>query len=865
VLTCRQQQMSVILLWLTECGLLSIPLAMTVGANIRHYKILSRIGEGGMGVVYLAEDTTLHRKIALKLLSEEFTKDENRVRRFQQEARAASALNHPNIITIFEVGEADSLHFIATEFIDGETLRERMTREPLLIREAISIAIQIARALAVAHAHGIIHRDIKPENVMLRPDGYVKVLDFGLAKLTEKSGPHEVRASDPDAITKSIINTDPGIVMGTVSYMSPEQARGARLDARTDTFSLGVVLYEMISGRKPFEAGTISDVLALILYKEPLPLARFSPDAPDELERIVHKALSKDREERYQTVKDMAIDLRRLRQRLDVEAELERSRPSSFGDEVTISTRGGGRRSPTSAARQANHSSGRTITTALDAGAVRTTSSAEYLVGEIKRHKKSAAFIVAALVVALACFTYFTGATKSHPIDSLAVLPFINLSADQNAEHLTDGVTESIINSLSRVPNLRVMSFSSVYRFKNQQINPQSVGKDLRVHAVLTGRVTQRGDNLAVSIELVDAEDNSHIWGNQYSRKFSEILLVQEEIARDVSEKLQLDLKGEEKKRFEAFQLYLKGRSYWNKRTPDAIRKGAEYFEQAIAKDGNYASAYAGLADCYNMLVLYSALPPTEGFPKAKEAAMKALEIDERLSEAHTSLGFIHFRWDRDWAQADREFNRAIELNGNYAPAHQWYANYLVAMGRVSEAIAEAKRTQELDPLSLINRSHLAWILYFAHRYDQAIEACRKSLELDPNFYVARRYLGLAYEQKRMYAEAIQEFQQAETLSGNATLMRAHLGHAYAVAGKANEARQILGELKERARQVYVSAYHIAVIHAGLGEPDQAFEWLEKAYEERAEFLVYLKADPRLDNLRADPRFPALLRRVGLP
>ncbi|MGA9770214.1 MAG: protein kinase [Blastocatellia bacterium] len=834
-------------------------MAITSGTRIENYVILSPLGAGGMGEVYLAEDTRLHRKLALKLLSAEFTQDETRVKRFQQEARAASALNHPNIITIFEIGQADQRHFIATEFIDGQTLRDRMNKDPLRLREAINIAIQVARALATAHDNGIIHRDIKPENVMLRQDGYVKVLDFGLAKLNEKSDEFQLRASDPDAITKSLIDTDPGIVMGTVSYMSPEQARGTKTDARTDIFSLGIVLYEMIAGRKPFEGATISDVIGLILYKEPPPLARYSPEVPTELERIVHKALAKDREERYQTSKDLAIDLRRLRQHLDVEAELERSRPSgSFRDVLTATTSGERRTTAPS-------SSDNRVTTILESGAVRTTSSAEYIVTEIKRHKKSMALIAAALVIAVAAIIYFTTAGKQQIINSMAVMPFTNSGSDPNAEFLTDGFTESMIRNLTRVSTLRVRPFNYVYRFKGQQINPQTAGTDLKVQALLMGRIAQSGDTVTVSVELMDVVDNITLWSNTYTSKFSELFLVQEKISREIFETLHLNLSGEEKKQLEASYLYLKGRSYWNKRTTDAIREGMDYFQQAINVDPNYAAAHAGLADCYNMLVLYSALPPQEGFSKAKESAMKALELNNSLAEAHTALAFVKFRFDWDWTGAGREFNLAFEQNANYASAHQWYANYLIAKGQTGEALKAARRAQELDPLSLIASSQQAWALYFAGRYDEAIASCQSVLAQDKDFYVARRYLGMAYEQKRMYAEAIAEFQQALTLSRNSLLMKAHLGHAYAVSGDKARAQQVLDELQERSKQGYVSAYLTAVIYAGLGERDRAFEWLEKAYNERAEFLIYLKTDPRLQSLRTDPRFQDLLRRIGLP
>ena len=831
---------------------------LTSGTKIENYVILSPLGSGGMGEVYLAEDTRLHRKIALKLLSAEFTQDETRVKRFQQEARAASALNHPNIITIFEIGQCNLRHFIATEFIDGQTLRDRMNNDPLRLREAINIAIQVARALATAHDNGIIHRDIKPENVMLRQDGYVKVLDFGLAKLTEKSGELQMRSSDPDAITKSLVDTDPGIVMGTVSYMSPEQARGTKTDARTDIFSLGIVLYEMVAGRKPFEGATISDVIALILYKEPPPLARYSPEVPTELERIVHKALAKDREERYQTSKDLAIDLRRLRQHLDVEAELERSRPGTLRDSLTATT-SGERRAPLPS------SSDNRVTTVLESGAVRTTSSAEYIVTEIKRHKRGVALTVAALAIAIACIVYFTNASEHHTVDSLAVMPFANAGGNPNPDAIRDGFTESMVKNLGRVSTLRVRPFNYVSRFKDQQINPQAAGKELSVHALVMGRIAQSSDNVTVSVELMDVVDNITLWSNTYTGKFSELFLLQEKISREIFDTLRLEMSGEEKKRLEASYLYLKGRAYWNKRTTDEIKQGIEYFQQAISVDPNYAAAHAGLADCYNMLVLYSALPPEEGFAKAKESAMRALELDNSLAEAHTALAFVKFRYDWDWAGAGREFNLAFEQNATYASAHQWYANYLTAKGQTGEAVKAANRAQELDPLSLITLSVKSWALYFAGRYDEAIANCQTVLAQDPDFFVARRYLGMAYEQKRMYPEAIAEFQRAVTLSRGSLMMKSHLGHAYAVSGDKAKAQQVLDELQERSKKGYVSAYLTAVIYAGLGEKDRAFEWLEKAYNERAEFLIYMKADPRLEPLRTDPRFQDLLRRIGLP
>ncbi|MDQ2920851.1 MAG: serine/threonine-protein kinase, partial [Acidobacteriota bacterium] len=548
------------------------------------YQINARIGTGGMGEVYLAQDSRLGRKVALKMLPDYFTRDDERVRRFQQEARAASALNHPNIITIYEIGQIDSRHFIATEFIEGETLRQRMARTRMKIGEVLEVATQVAGALTAAHQAGIAHRDIKPGNIMLRPDGVVKVLDFGLAKLTEQKG------DDLEAAT--LVNTKQGIVMGTAHYMSPEQARGQKIDARTDLFSLGAVLYEMVAGGVPFEGETMMDVLASILEKEPPPLTRHLPEAPKELQRIVIKALRKHVDGRYQTSKDMLADLKSLKEEMEFEAKLESSTAPDSIDRVAAA----------SSDRQAMVGPAQKL--ARQTGKI---SSAEYLIGEIKRHRAVVAAVVAILVIAAAAIVYSSLAGRGETIDSVAVLPFVNASSDENAEYLSDGITESIIYNLSQLPNLKVMSRSSVFRYKGKETDPQLVGRELSVRAVMTGRVIQRGDGLMISAELVDARDNRLLWGQQYNRKMTDILAVQGEISREISEKLRLRLTGEEQKRLtkgytenaEAYQLYLKGRYYWNKRTEDGYKKGIEQFLRAIEKDPTYALAYTGLADCY--------------------------------------------------------------------------------------------------------------------------------------------------------------------------------------------------------------------------------------------------------------------------
>jgi len=822
-------------------------LAIDPGTKIGPYKVLDSLGAGGMGEVYLARDTRLGRKIALKFLSVDFTKDEERVRRFQQEARAASALNHPNLITIFEIGEVESVHFISTEFIEGETLRGRMARGRMSTLEICDVVIQVASALTAAHAAGIAHRDIKPENIMVRPDGVVKVLDFGLAKLSE---PSTLKAStiDPTALTKPV-NTDPGVVMGTVSYMSPEQVRGVQVDSRTDLFSFGVVLYEMIAGRVPFEGASFGDVISGILGTRPIPLARYAYDVPPELERIVSKALAKDREQRYQTSKDMLIDLKRLKQRLDVEAEFDHSQPPQWARDAVVGRRSSGANS---------HD---TVMIDSNPPAIRTTSSAEYLITELKRHKKATFFVFSIAVVAAVAMTFVGGRNR---IDSVAILPFANLTGDPKMETISDDLTEGIIGHLHQLQKLRVISYGSVERYRGQQIDAGTVGRELGVAAVMIGRISKRDDVLTVNAELIDTRDKTRIWGAQEKPKFSDLTMAFHRFARGVSDTLGLKLSEEERKELDAEELYETGRNYWNQRTTEGLNKGIEHFEKAVALKPDYAMAHAGLADCYNMLATYGAKPPTEAFPRAKAEARKALDLDDTLAEAHVSLAYALFRGDWNWSEAEREFRQALVMNPRSAQAHQWYSNLLIALGRADEAIAHTKSAQELDSTSLIIRSHYGFIYFFADRYDDSIATCQKVLELDPTFFAVRRYLGQAYGQKGKYEQSIAEFQKAVAGSGGSPLMRAELAHTLALAGKKDEAQKILGELKQLATERYISPYHIALVYSGLGNKEETFNLLEKGLQDRTDYMVFLKVDPRFDWLHNDPRFTSLLDRVGL-
>jgi serine/threonine-protein kinase len=801
-----------------------------------------------MGEVYLAEDTQLDRTVALKVLPADIASDQQRMQRFIQEAKAASALNHPNILTIYGIGEADSACFIAMEYIVGITLRERVLKEQMTIGEVLEVGMQVASALSAAHDAGIIHRDIKPENIMLRPDGYVKVLDFGLAKLTEKA------SSQKHTDASTLLETDPGVVMGTIVYMSPEQARGMAVDGRSDVWSLGVVLYEMIAGRQPFTGETKSDVISLILQKEPPPLARFAPGVPAEMERIVMKALAKDTEERYQTIKDLMIDLRRLKQRLELDAEIERT-GSGTGP---IAASGG-------QTVQAN------LQTAQGTGEVRVarpTSSAEYIVSELKQHKRWIAPVALALLVAASALLYFLfiQGNRTAAIDSIAVLPLVNANNDPNTDFLSDGITESLINSLSQIPELRVMARSTAFRYKGQELDPQKIGRELDVSAVLTGRVHQRGDMLTIQVDLVDTRDGSQLWGEQYVRKLSDILIVQQSISREVSEKLRLKLSGEQQeqltKRYtestEAYELYLRGRYHWNKRTTDGLMKGIEYFQQAIQADPNYALAYAGLADSYNVLSTNGVRPPREAFPRAKEAAEKALALDDTLAEAHSALAFIKTVYEWDWHGAEKEFRRAIELNPKYSNAHYFYAfAHLLSLGRMDEANTEIKRALELEPFSLIINTNLGRTLFLARQYDKAIEQYRRTLEMDAGFPRAHERLQEAYEQKGMYADAIADLEKINPEFGS------RLRAAYERSGVAGYWRTRI-DFDRESKLPYVSPYFTAVKYAALGDKDRALESLEKAFNERDTWLVHLKVDPMLDSVRSDPRYTRLLEGMNL-
>jgi len=851
----------------TTVALEDLPIGPMIGQQIGPYKVIKMIGRGGMGEVYLAQDGRLGRKVALKLLPAQFTALGERVRRFEQEARSASRLNHPNIITVHDIGEIEGRRYLVTEYVEGQTLRQRMESAPqqsVKLSEALEVATQVAAALAAAHEAGIAHRDIKPENIMLRPDGLVKVLDFGLAKLTEPSAP--AIGTEASAIGRA--STESGVVMGTPRYMSPEQARGQRVDARTDIWSLGVLLYEMVSGRPPF-AGTTADVLSMILHREPPSLLLYSSDMPAELERIVEKALTKEREERYQLAKDLGLDLKRLKRRLEMEAELERSiRPEEEARRASAQVAAGGSEAAISG----------TTTTAVvaaptaGASAAHTVSSAEYVVSAIKRHKRGAALVLATLVIAtaLASFAYYSYfGSHSRAITSVAVLPFANESGDPDMEYLSDGLSESLINSLSQLPALKVIARGSSFKYKGKEVDPQEVAQALGVQAIVTGRVLQRGDQLQVSAELMNVRDKTQMWGEQFNRRATDLLQVQAEISQHIAEKLRLRLTSAEQQQLvkeakanpQAYELLLKGHFHRRKATAEGLKKAVEHYNQAIAIDPNYASAYAGLAQTYRTLASNSMLDPKETMPKAEAAVKKALELDESLADAHSELAGIKGNaWD--WAGAEREYKRAIELNPNYVTAHGAYSFYLRSMGRHEQAIAEAKRARELDPLWPVANANIGYALYFARRYDEAIEQLKKTLDLDQNFAYAHMILGYTYAAKGDSEQAIAEYKEAIKLGRDGTSEKCYLGYALAKAGQRGEAEAILEQLETTSE--YVSPAELAVLYVGLGEKEKALSALERAYAAHDLQMQYLGIDPGYDSLRSEPRFKELMRKVGL-
>lgn len=834
-------------------------MALDPGTRLGRYEIRSRLGAGGMGEVYLAEDTKLDRKIALKILPTDVASNKDRMARFVREAKSAAALNHPNIAHVYEIGESAGVDYIAMELVDGHTLRELIYAQRTDLVKLLRYLQHVAEGLAKAHSAGIIHRDLKPDNIMVTRDGHAKILDFGLAKLVE-ADQSEASSDKTTAILKQ--QSQSGIIVGTVGYMSPEQAQGKtrEIDHRSDIFSFGCILYEAITGHRPFEGTDTIDILNRIIREPVTPITDLNPLAPPDLQRIVRRCLAKDPEDRYQTIKDVAIEIKELRHELkagiETTAKPDRNVSNTAHDaQPTLIL------SENKTARSSSPVTNRE-------------SSAEYLVSAIKQNKAAVGIVAALVIVAgiVAAVSYWRSSTSAaSTIDSIAVLPFVNQNNDSNIDWIADGLTDSITNSLTPLQNLKVIPRSSVFRYKGKEIDPLKVGNELGASAVLTGRLLQRGDDLLVSTELIDVRNNKQIWGDHYQRKPTDLLAVQTDIANAISAKLRPTLSGTEavqiKKRYsrnsEAYQLYLKGRYNWLKFTPEDHKRAAAYFNQAIAIDPDFALAYSGLSDTFAASAVNGWISPREGFLKAKIASNKAVQLDDSLAEAHASVGAVAMFYDYDWATAEQEYKRAIELNPSYEIAFDLYTYLLLALGRFDDAIRMAQRGTEMAPANIVISNDLGAAYYMARRFDDSFRQAQKTQELESH-PGGLTLLASIYDAKGMHNEAIEQCRKAIDLVGRTSGVLSYLGHAYAESGRRDEAIKIVNELLERSKNEYISPYDVAIIYVGLRDRERAFEQLEKAYNDRAGWMIHLNVDPIFDPIRSDPRYTELVHRMKL-
>ncbi len=813
-----------------------------IGTSLGRYKIVQLLGIGGMGEVYLAEDQTLERKVALKVLPEAFVADDDRMARFLLEAKTVSALNHPNIITIHEISEADGKHFIATEYIAGLTLKKYAASVPLAFNAVVDISIQIASALEDAHSAGIIHRDIKPDNIMVRSNGLVKILDFGIAELIEPL----------DAETAGTLaeRNRPGVIVGSANYMSPEQARGDKVDPRSDIFSFGSVMYEMVAKKKAFNGDRIFDTLAAITEREAASLDDLAPSLPESIKRVIRKAMEKDVAKRYQSATELLHDLRAAKHSLEFGAA-NGSHVSSAGDQPNGMT------------------SGEFVTTA-QANNSRSFS-------RVFRPMSIIAFGLL-LVASVGAYWYqYVSADKQ--IDSIAVMPFVNETGDDEIDYLSDGMTDNLIRDLSGIPELAIKARSSVFTFKGRDVSAKQIGSELNVDAVLYGRLSKVDDRILIDLELVNAATLDVVWSQRYNRRLANLVELQSGIARDVAQKLRPALSTNEEEPFtktgtsnsEAQQLYLKGRFHWNKRNAKELQKAASYFHSAIELDPEFALAYAGLADAYAVMPLYGSFRPTEYKPKAKVAALRALELNPNLAEAHNSLGYILNSYDFNWEGAEREYKTAIELNPNYATARQWYAEHLALRGRDDEALEQIAKALEIDPLSLVINRMRGNVLGFAGRHDEAIEQHRRTIELYPENSLVRINLGEAFAAKGMYKEAVEQFLVGLKMNGKKNYELRRLEYAFKLKGWKGFWMEYLAGLITLRKAIieddaasYFANEHMAFAYAATGNREKALEFLEKAYTERDPNLMTIRKSEAYDVLLGDTRYQDLLAKIGL-
>jgi eukaryotic-like serine/threonine-protein kinase len=793
-----------------------------LGRTIGHYRIIEKLGGGGMGVVYEAEDLSLGRHVALKFLPEETARDPQALERFRREARAASALNHPNICTIHEIGEDNGVHYIVMELLSGQTLKHRLMAGALQVEQLLELAVQIADALDAAHSEGIVHRDIKPANIFVTKRGQAKILDFGLAKLAAK--PSEAAA---DLATLDADLTSPGTTVGTVAYMSPEQARGEELDRRTDLFSFGAVLYEMATARMAFGANTSALIFDAILHKPPTSPVRLNPEVPPGLEHVTSKSLEKDPALRYQTAADMLADLKRLRR-------------DSSSPRLEIA------------------------------------SSAHSLPQTHRRWTWAVAAVSVLVVMALTGWYGLGSRSRSSQISAIAVLPFVNAGNDPNTEYLSDGITEGLINSLSELPNLSVIARSSVFRYKGRDVDPATVAKDLNVQAVVMGRIVQRGEQLIVSSELIDARTNRNLWGDQYDRKMSDLLTVQQDITGAISEHLRERLSSRSGKVLaverggtsdpQAYQLYLEGRYYWEKRTRESLDKAKDYFNQALEKDPNYALAHVGLAQYYYVLPDHAPVSISEMTPKVRSEAESALAIDPNLAEAHTALAGS-YEDDWQWENADREYKRALELKPNDAVAHYWYGLLLATVGKREEGIAQVEHAVQLDPLNLHLNTNLGTFYWVVTRQDdRALAQWNKTVDLDPNFAEVHGFLSDFYRSDGKYELWLAEWKKHAQLNGDRESLDIadEVEQTYKQSGYKAATQKNVELLLQLSKRRYVDPGDIAGEYAVLGEADATFLWWNRAVDTKANSLRRLRYYRAMDAYRSDPRYIALLKRMGL-